>query len=284
MSATQQNATMTLALAQERREPSGFSRWWARNWHPVVFVIAVLALWWVSTTLKWVQPFIIPSPADTWNAFADNVPYLLQHTWVTTYETVIGFVIAVVVGLFVAVVMVYSKGMEQTLYPVILFAQVIPKIAIAPLFVVWLGFGASPKILVAVLMAFFPVVISGLAGLRTVDPEILQLTSTMGAGKFKTFLKVRLPASLPELLSGLKVAATLAVTGAVVGEFVGANEGLGYVILQANGNLDTAMLFAALIIMSLMGVLLFAIIQIAEKFLIPWHSSKRDVAAATVRL
>ena len=284
MSATQQNATMTLALAQERTEPNGFARWWSRNWHPVVFVIAVLGLWWVATALKWVQPFIIPSPGDTWNAFADNVPYLMQHTWVTTYETVIGFVIAVVVGLFVAVVMVYSKGLEQTLYPVILFAQVIPKIAIAPLFVVWLGFGASPKILVAVLMAFFPVVISGLAGLRTVDPEILQLTSTMGAGKFKTFLKVRLPASLPELLSGLKVAATLAVTGAVVGEFVGANEGLGYVILQANGNLDTAMLFAALIIMSLMGVVLFAIIQIAEKFLIPWHSSKRDVAAATVRL
>src|SRR5699024_7240813 len=129
-----------------------------------------------------------------------------------------------------------------------LFAQVIPKIAIAPLFIVWLGFGPSPKILVAVLMAFFPVFISGLAGLRTVDPEILQLTSTMGASKIKTFVKVRLPAALPELLSGLKVAATLAVTGAVVGEFVGANEGLGYVILQANGMLDTAMLFAALII------------------------------------
>ncbi len=180
--------------------------------------------------------------------------------------------------------MVYSRGLEQTLYPVILFAQVIPKIAIAPLFVVWLGFGAEPKILVAVLMAFFPVVISGLAGLRTVDPEILQLASTMGASRFKTFLKVRLPAALPELLSGLKVAATLAVTGAVVGEFVGANEGLGYVILQANGNLDTAMLFAALIIMSLLGVILFGIIQIAERFLIPWHASKRDVAAATVRL
>lgn len=283
MSSTQ-NATMALALPRERKEPGGFVRWLTRNWHPVVFVIAVLALWWVSTALKWVQPFIIPSPADTWNAFADNFPYLMQHTWVTTYETVIGFVIAVVIGLFVAVVMVYSKGLEQTLYPVILFAQVIPKIAIAPLFVVWLGFGPSPKILVAVLMAFFPVVISGLAGLRTVDPEILQLTSTMGAGKFKTFLKVRLPASLPELLSGLKVAATLAVTGAVVGEFVGANEGLGYVILQANGNLDTAMLFAALIIMSLMGVILFGIIQIAEKFLIPWHASKRDVASATVRL
>lgn len=283
-----ENATMTLALAQradrDRREPNAIVGWLSRNWHPLVFVVAVFALWWIATALKWVQPFIIPSPADTWNAFADNFAYLMQHTWVTTYETVIGFIIAVVVGLFVAVVMVYSKGLEQTLYPVILFAQVIPKIAIAPLFVVWLGFGAEPKILVAVLMAFFPVVISGLAGLRTVDPEILQLASTMGASKFKTFLKIRLPASLPELLSGLKVAATLAVTGAVVGEFVGANEGLGYVILQANGNLDTAMLFAALIIMSLMGVILFGIIQIAEKFLIPWHASKRDVAAATVRL
>ncbi|MDR2998237.1 MAG: ABC transporter permease [Microbacterium sp.] len=284
MSTTTQNATMTLAVSQQPTQPNAFVRWWQRNWHPVVFVIAVLIVWWAVTALGWVPPYIIPSPADTWAAFADNPAYLLQNTWVTTYETLVGFAIAVVVGLFVAVVMVYSRGLEQTLYPVILFAQVIPKIAIAPLFVVWLGFGMGPKILVAVLMAFFPVVISGLAGLRTVDPEILQLTSTMGAGRFKTFTKVRLPAALPELLSGLKVAATLAVTGAVVGEFVGANEGLGYVILQANGNLDTAMLFAALIIMSLMGVLLFGIIQVAERFLIPWHASKRDVGAATVRL
>lgn len=279
-----QNATMSLALAQAPGEPNAFVRWWQRSWHPVVFVVAVLLVWWLVTAMKWVKPFIIPSPGDTWAAFANNAAYLAQHTWVTTYETLVGFVIAVIVGLFVAVIMVYSRGLEQTLYPVILFAQVIPKIAIAPLFIVWLGFGMEPKILVAVLMAFFPVVISGLAGLRSVDPEILQLTSTMGAGRWRTFTKVRLPAALPELLSGLKVAATLAVTGAVVGEFVGANEGLGYVILQANGNLDTAMLFAALIIMSLMGVLLFAIIQIAEKFLIPWHASKRDVGAATVRL
>ncbi|ALX65692.1 ABC transporter permease [Microbacterium sp. XT11] len=280
-----ESATMSLAVAQQHSpEPNAFVRWWTHNWHPIVFVVVVLVVWWAVTALGLVQPYIIPSPADTWAAFADNSAYLAQNTWVTTYETLVGFAIAVVIGLFVAVVMVYSRGLEQTLYPVILFAQVIPKIAIAPLFIVWLGFGMGPKILVAVLMAFFPVVISGLAGLRSVDPEILQLTSTMGAGRIKTFLKVRLPAALPELLSGLKVAATLAVTGAVVGEFVGANEGLGYVILQANGNLDTAMLFAALIIMSLMGVLLFAVIQIAERFLIPWHASKRDVGAATVRL
>ncbi|WP_036319938.1 ABC transporter permease [Microbacterium indicum] len=277
-------ATETLALAESRdRQPSAFARWIGRFWHPIVFVIALLILWWVVTEFGLVAPYLIPSPADTWAAFAENGPYLAHHTWVTTYETVIGFVIAAVVGLLVAVLMVYSSGLEKTVYPIILFAQVIPKIAIAPLFIVWLGFGVGPKILVAVLMAFFPVVISGLSGLRSVDPEILQLTSTMGAGRIKTFLKVRLPAALPELLSGLKVAATLAVTGAVVGEFVGANEGLGYVILQANGMLDTAMLFAALIIMSLMGVLLFAIIQIAERFLIPWHASRRGTGSATVR-
>lgn len=277
-------ATEQMALAQQRpKGPGAFVRWWGRSWHPIVFIVAVVALWWLVTQWEWVKPYVLPSPLNTWEAFTGNAPYLAEHTWVTAYETVVGFLIAVVVGLFVAVTMVYSGALEKTLYPVILFAQVVPKIAIAPLFIVWLGFGPSPKILVAVLMAFFPVVISGLAGLRSVDPDVLQLTSTMGASRFKIFTKVRLPAALPELLSGLKVAATLAVTGAVVGEFVGANEGLGYVILQANGNLDTAMLFAALIIMSVMGVILFGVIQIAEKFLIPWHSSKRELGSATVQ-
>ncbi|WP_235624308.1 ABC transporter permease [Mycolicibacterium goodii] len=241
----------------------------------------LLAAWWAVTEAELVAPYILPSPAETWLAVQDNAAYLAHNTWVTTWETVLGFVIAAIVGELVAVVMIYSAGVEKTVYPLILFAQVVPKIAIAPLFIVWLGFGPSPKILVAVLMAFFPIVISGLAGLRSVDPEILELTSTMGASRFKTFLKIRFPASLPQLMSGLKVAATLAVTGAVVGEFVGANEGLGYVILQANGNVDTAMLFAALIIMSLLGIALFAIIEIAEKMLIPWHSSRRTINSAT---
>lgn len=253
----------------------------ANLWRPVLLVIALLAGWWAVTAAELVAPYILPSPGDTWQAAQQNAAYLAQNTWVTTWETVIGFIIATVVGIFVAVMMIYSSSFEKTVYPLILFAQVVPKIAIAPLFIVWLGFGPSPKILVAVLMAFFPIVISGLAGLRSVDPEILELTSTMGASKFRTFMKVRFPASLPQLMSGLKVAATLAVTGAVVGEFVGANEGLGYVILQANGSLDTAMLFAALIIMSLLGIVLFAIIEIAEKLLIPWHASRRTSNSAS---
>ncbi|MBY6414615.1 ABC transporter permease [Rhodococcus sp. BP-252] len=257
-----------------------FRNTWSGLWRPLALVAVLIAAWWAVTESELVAPYILPSPADTWNTMLENASYLAGHTWVTTYETVAGFVIAALVGEAVAVLMIYSSSLEKTMYPLILFAQVIPKIAIAPLFVVWLGFGASPKILVAVLMAFFPIVIAGMAGLRSVDPEILELTSTMGASRWKTFAKVRFPASLPQLMSGLKIAATLAVTGAVVGEFVGANEGLGYVILQANGNIDTAMLFAALIIMSALGIILFMIIEIAEKFLIPWHASRRSTASA----
>ena len=265
------------------RRPRSFSPGAALSglWRPAALMLALLAGWWAVTEAELVAPYILPSPADTWRTAQENAAYLAENTSVTTWETVIGFGIAALVGVLVAVVMVYSSTIEKTVYPLILFAQVIPKIAIAPLFIVWLGFGPSPKILVAVLMAFFPIVISCLAGLRTVDPEILELTSTMGASRFKTFMKIRFPASLPQLMSGLKVAATLAVTGAVVGEFVGSNEGLGYVILQANGNVDTAMLFAALIIMSFLGIVLFAIIEIAEKLLIPWHSSRRAGSSTT---
>ena len=268
----------TPAPTRRRRFPS-FRNTWSGLWRPLALVAALVAAWWAVTSSELVAPYILPSPGDTWSTMVDNASYLAGHTWVTTYETIAGFLIASVIGVVIAVVMIYSSSIEKTMYPLILFAQVIPKIAIAPLFVVWLGFGPSPKILVAVLMAFFPIAIASMAGLRSVDPEILELTSTMGASKWKTFMKVRFPASLPQLMSGLKIAATLAVTGAVVGEFVGANEGLGYVILQANGNIDTAMLFAALIIMSLLGIILFLIIEIAEKFLIPWHASRRSTAS-----
>ncbi|MBG6093770.1 ABC transporter permease [Actinomadura viridis] len=252
-----------------------------RSWRPVGLLIACLAAWWAVTAAELVEPYLVPSPGTTLSLMADKWSYIWHHSWVTTYETLLGFAIAVIVGIAAAVVMVYSTTIEKTLYPVLLFAQVIPKIAIAPLFVVWLGFGIAPKIVVAVLIAFFPVVISMVTGLKAVDPEMVQLSSTMGAGPWQTFVKIRFPASLPYLFSGLKVAVTLAVTGAVVGEFVGANEGLGYVILQANGNLDTPMLFAGLLVMSLIGVVLFVLVELAEQFLLPWHASRRGDAVTT---
>ncbi|MFD0340095.1 ABC transporter permease [Streptomyces sp. NPDC127117] len=258
-----------------------FARAAERSWRPLALLLACFAVWWVISAAELVKPYLVPSPGATLDVLTGKADYLWQHTWVTTYETLLGFLIAGVVGVLAAVVMVYSSTVERTLYPVLLFAQVVPKIAIAPLFVVWLGFGIGPKILIAVLIAFFPVVISMVTGLKAVDPETLQLSATMGAGPWQTFLKIRFPASLPHLFSGLKVAVTLAVTGAVVGEFVGANEGLGYVILQANGNLDTPMLFAGLLVMSLIGVVLFIAVELAEMLLLPWHASRRDTSATT---
>ena len=253
----------------------------AELWRPLVLLVALVGLWWLITRLELVAPYLVPSPGRTWSTLTDNAGYLWDNTLVTLWETLAGFALAAVLGVAAAVLMVYSTTVERTLYPLLLFAQVIPKIAIAPLFVVWMGFGPSPKILVAVLMAFFPVVISSVAGLRSVDPEMLELVSTMGSKPLQTFRKIRFPAALPHIFSGLKVAVTLAVTGAVVGEFVGSNEGLGYVILQANGNLDTPMLFAGLIIMSAVGVVLFALTEIAERLLLPWHASRRTTGSVT---
>jgi NitT/TauT family transport system permease protein len=263
------------------RAGASLTRFLQGTWRPVVVLVAILVAWSAVTAANVVKPYLVPSPGKTLDVILAQTGYFAHNTWITTYETLLGFAIAIVIGVLSAVVMVYSSTIEKSLYPLLLFAQVIPKIAIAPLFVVWLGFGLTPKIVVAVLMAFFPIVISTVTGLKSIDPEMLQLSATMGAGAGQTFWKIRFPASLPHLFSGLKVAATMAVTGAVVGEFVGANEGLGYVILQANGNLDTPMLFAGLLIMSLLGVVLFVIVELLEYFLLPWHASRRTDAATT---
>ncbi|MFC0506700.1 ABC transporter permease [Micromonospora costi] len=259
----------------------GVARFVRGTWRPFAVLVAIFVAWWAVTAANLIRPYLVPSPGATLDVILAQSSYFAHNTWITTYETVLGFLIAIAVGVISAVVMVYSPTVEKSLYPLLLFAQVIPKIAIAPLFIVWLGFGLTPKIVVAVLMAFFPIVISTVTGLKSIDPEMLQLSATMGAGPGQTFWKIRFPASLPHLFAGLKVAATMAVTGAVVGEFVGANEGLGYVILQANGNLDTPMLFAGLLIMSLLGVVLFVIVELIEYVVLPWQASRRADAATT---
>ncbi len=244
-------------------------------WRPALVLLALFAVWWFVAWRELVPAYLVPAPGAVWDTMVEDWAMLLEHTWVTTMETVIGFVLAAVIGVATAVLLVYSPTAEKSLYPLILFAQVIPKIAIAPILVVWFGFGLTPKIILAVLIAFFPVVVSAVAGLRSVDPELLELSATMGASRWKTFRKIRFPGSLPQLMSGLKVAVTLAVVGAVVGEFVGADRGLGYVLLLASGNLDAPLLFADLILMSMIGVVLFLLVELLERILIPWHASRR---------
>ncbi|MGI5190900.1 ABC transporter permease [Promicromonospora sp. CA-289599] len=255
----------------------------AESWRPVTVLLGLFAVWWFVAWRELVPAYLVPAPGAVAQTMVADWAMLLEHTWVTTLETIVGFVLAAVIGVATAVLLVYSRTAEKSLYPLILFAQVIPKIAIAPILVVWFGFGMTPKIVLAVLIAFFPVVVSAVAGLRSVDPELLEMSATMGASRWKTFRKIRFPGALPQLMSGLKVAVTLAVVGAVVGEFVGADRGLGYVLLLASGNLDAPLLFADLILMSLIGVVLFVLVEVLERLLIPWHASRRgNLALATV--
>lgn len=250
-------------------------------WRPLILLALLGVVWWFITAREMVERYLVPTPGSVVEVLWDERSMFWEHSYVTFYETVIGFIIAAAVGVLAAVLIVYSETAERTLYPIILFAQVIPKIAIAPILVVWFGTGLSPKIILAVLIAFFPVVISGVAGLRATDPELLDLSATMGASRLNVFVKVRFPGALPQLMSGLKVAVTLAVVGAVVGEFVGASEGLGYVLLQASGNLNSALLFADLILMSAIGIVLFVAIEAIEALLIPWHASRRNAGGGS---
>lgn len=250
-------------------------------WRPALLLGLIFVAWWAVTALGWVEPYLVPTPKQVWDRVIQDWSSLMYHSYVTLYETVIGFLLASVLGLATAVAIAYSRTLEKTLYPIVLFAQVIPKIAIAPLIVVWFGNDLAPKIILAVLIAFFPVVVSGVAGLRSTDPELLELSATMGAGRWQTFRKIRFPNALPHLMAGEKVAVTLAVVGAVVGEFVGASEGLGYQLMVANGNLDAPLLFAALILMSLIGIVLFVIVELLESVLIPWHASRRSATPLT---
>jgi NitT/TauT family transport system permease protein len=251
-------------------------------WRPTILLLLLFGVWWYVAERELMANYLVPRPEQVWEKFTTDWEYLAENTYVTLYETVVGFILASLLGIATAILIVYSPTMEKTLYPIVLFAQVIPKVAIAPLLIAWFGASAqSPKIILAVLIAFFPVVVSGVAGLRSTDPELLDLSATMGANRWQTFRKIRFPNALPHLMAGLKVAVTLAVVGAVVAEFVGASEGLGAVLLVANGNLDSPTLFAALILMSAIGILLFVLIEIAEALLIPWHASRRTQAPLT---
>jgi len=180
----------------------------------------------------------------------------------------------------IAMLVAYSPLVESYLYPLVVFSQSIPKVAIAPLFVVWFGFGLFPRILVAFLLGFFPVVVSTVMGFKSVERDLIDLARSMGSPPLKMFFKILLPHALPAIFSSMKVSITLAVVGAVVGEFVGANSGLGYVLQRANGNFDQPLIFSALVVLSVIGSLLFVALDVLERFAVPWHSSQRQRSQA----
>jgi NitT/TauT family transport system permease protein len=174
-----------------------------------------------------------------------------------------------------ALAVAYWRFFENAVYPVVVFLQIIPKIAIAPLFIIWFGFGFTPKLLLVFLLSFFPIVVASIAGFKSADPDILDFARTTGASGWKMFFKIRLPQALPDIFTGLKVGAALSATAAVVAEFVASDRGLGYLLLQYNGNIETPMVFATVVLLSLIGLAVYYVVEIIERITIPWHVSQQ---------
>jgi NitT/TauT family transport system permease protein len=209
-------------------------------------------------------------------------PLLWEHNLVTGGEVIIGFLLSVAIGIPLGVAIVYSKWMERALYPILVASQTVPKVAIAPALVMWFGFGAAPKIIVALLVAFFPVVVNTVVGLWATEAETIYLARSMGARWWEVFLKFRFPRALPTIFGGLKISMALAVVGAVVGEFVGSDKGLGYILVVANGNLDSHLLFAAVFMLTIQGVFFYGLVGVLERFAVPWEQQKMERLSATM--
>ena len=247
--------------------------------YPVMTVIGTLAAWEFATRAFDIPAYLLPAPSGIAVSLVGNAALILKHGWVTTIEIVLGFFLSIVVGIPLALAIFMWPAFSRSVLPLLVSSQAMPKVAVAPLFLVWFGFGLLPKVLIAFLIAFFPIVIGTAVGLASIEQEKIHLARSMGLGAAATFFKIRLPSALPSVFGGLKISITLAVVGAVVGEFVGGDAGLGYLLMVANGNIDTPLLFAGLVALTVQGVVLFFLVELVERLAIP-----RQTAAAVAGL
>jgi len=244
-----------------------------------VLVFIFFVLLWKSIIFIFKFPeFILPQPEIVfieWYLLLKS-GLLLDHTLVTLYETLAGFIIGVLLGLIPGYFIAKSKQVEQTLSPYLVALQTAPKIALAPLIVIWFGFGPLSKIVIVALIVFFPILVNTIVGIRSVDKNLLDLMKISGATRLQIFRLVELPAALPVLFAAFKTGITLAVIGAVVGEFVGANSGLGYLTIYAAGLMNTPQVFVAILQLTVLGIVLYLIIDVLEDLMIPWYKNKGE--------
>ena len=237
---------------------------------PILTFVVIVVAWGGLVALFNTPVYLVPSPGDVIPALTNNAGDLWANSIVTLIEIGAGFGLTVVFAIPMGLAIALSITTKQIAYPVLVFVQLIPKIAIAPLFVVWFGFGIESKVFLVAIMTFFPLLLASIAGFQTLDDRLLYLTKSMGASRTQTFWKMRLPSALPVIFSGLKTAATIAATAAIVAEFVGANAGLGYRLLVASLYLDTPLIFAILLILTIIGLGLNYIIEAIEYLVMPW--------------
>lgn len=243
--------------------------------YPVSTLVALLAIWYTAAKVFRVPPYLLPLPGDVIQRMREDFWFLLHHSWITIYITLGGFLLSIAIGVPLAIVLVASRILERAVMPWLILSQTFPKVALAPLIVVWFGLGLGPKFVIAFLVAFFPILISTIVGLRSIESEMIELARSVRANTLQMFFHFRLPIALPNIFAGTKVSIAFSVVGAVIGEWVGANAGLGYLLMQANANLDTTLLFAVLVVLLIIGVVLYQAVELVERLVIPWHISIR---------
>ncbi|MDP2604657.1 MAG: ABC transporter permease [Deltaproteobacteria bacterium] len=234
------------------------------------FVGLLLTFWQAATYVFAINPYILPSPLAIGHTLIVSMGFLTRHMLVTLAETLLGFALASVVGVLLAMVLAHFRRLREASYPVLIFVQTTPKVALAPVLLVWFGYGWLPKLAMTFLAAFFPILINTMAGLTNIDEELIYLTRILGASSTQIYRKVRLRNALPFMFAGFKVGMTLAIIGALVAEFVSADRGLGYIIVTAQGQFRTDLAFAAIFLLAVIGLGLFYLLEAAEKFLLPW--------------
>jgi ABC-type nitrate/sulfonate/bicarbonate transport system permease component len=250
-----------------------------RAWAPAVaLVAAAVACWEVAAQAGWVEDYLLPAPSEVARALVEDRALLLDDAWVTGQEVVLGFALALAAGVAIAVGLHLSTLARRAVYPLVVASQAVPVVVIAPILVIWFGFGMTPKLIVIALICFFPIAVNTLDGLRAVDPAQIKMLRTLGADRLALLRRLELPAALPYLFSGAKVAVAVAVIGAVFGELVGSDAGLGHVIQVGMAQLLTARVFAAVAILSAMAIALFGLVSLAERRAVPW-ARRREAAA-----
>ena len=235
-----------------------------------LFSLSALILWELAVRILKIPKYLLPTPMSVLVYMFEHPGYIAYHSWITLVETILGFVGGAFLGIVSGVGIHYSAWLRKTLYPVLIAFNTIPKVALAPLFLVWFGYGLLPKVLIALLIAFFPLVVNTVDGLNSVPRELLELGTIFRASEWQKFWKVSFIHSLPSIFTGLKVAMATAVGGAVVAEFIGSNTGLGYIIVMANTSVNLAAMFSAFVLLSVIALGLFALMERAQKLVIPW--------------
>lgn len=243
---------------------------------PIVLLALFFLVWEVAVELTNTPAWMLPKPSAVYEAFVDNQALLWRHTRVTLLEVLLGFTFALTAGVTIGIAIDSSITLERALYPLIIASQTIPMVVLAPLLLIWFGYGLTPKIMVAALIAFFPITVSTVDGLRTADREVMSMLRSFGANGWTRFRLAKLPAALPSIFSGARIGIAVSVIAAVFGELVGASEGLGYLMQRDSSQFLTARVFAAIFILSLMGVGLFALISGLERLLLPWRRHVTD--------